>query len=127
MESQHGTSPVRLTAEPREDAWVEVLVNKLCCWVCPCLRCQQCLQLTSSTHLSEQEGAAGSQQAEVKLNPRISQIKKLSLYSMDQRNSCAAGSCNSSVPHWISLGGKTEPALNEVFLILPMSPFPGLR
>lgn len=99
----------------------------VCCWVCPCLRCQQCLQLTSSTHLSEQEGAAGSQQAEVKLNPRISQIKKLSLYSMDQRNSCAAGSCNSSVPHWISLGGKTEPALNEVFLILPMFPFPGLR
>lgn len=34
MESQHGTSPVRLTAEPREDAWVEVLVNKLCAAGC---------------------------------------------------------------------------------------------
>lgn len=30
MESQHVTSPVRLIAEPREDAWFEVLVKKLC-------------------------------------------------------------------------------------------------
>lgn len=66
------------------------------------------------------------QQEELRINQRISKVKKLNKYSMDQRTSYATGSCNSSAPHWIiTIGKKAEPGLNEIFLIQPTFLFPG--
>lgn len=104
-------------AELHEDGELKVLLKKSCVWLVArlYLRCNVCLRQTSSMHLSEQ-GAADSQQAELRINPRISKVKKLTMYSMDQRNSYTAGNCNSSAPHWIiTRGKKTEPCLMRCF------------
>lgn len=55
-------------AELHEDGELEVLVKKpgVLLSALLCLRCKPCPHQTSSTHLSEQEGAAHSQQARVK-------------------------------------------------------------
>jgi len=113
MESQHSTCPVRLwlLSCMRMKSSRCLSKNHMCCWVCSsALRCKPCLHQTSSMCLSEQEGAAASQQAELRINPRISKVKKLSTYSMDQRNSSAAGNCNSSAPHWSITKGKKNRA-----------------
>lgn len=123
MRSQNGTCSVRLRLlsclmlKSSRWLWKNHARHMLKVWSMPAPEAQKLVWMKRRCR----------QQEELRINQRISKVKKLNKYSMDQRTSYATGSCNSSAPHWIiTRGKKAEPGLNEIFLIQPTFPFPGL-
>lgn len=104
MESQHGTCPVRLwlLSCMRMASSRCLWRNQVCCWVRSSVWGVSPARTRQAAHtcLNKKELHTASRQ-ELRINPRSNTVEKLNTYSMDQRNSYAAGNCNSSAPHWI--------------------------